>query len=139
MPQQPASSSVTSAPGILDSSARVAAVPVTAFSWQWPCRRIRRPRSASPSTSEPSSMASDSSSGTSLARAATAATRGSPGSSAAYSSLSVSRQDGSRPTIGASEPDRRATRSSAIARARSSRPLEMLERPQQPSAARRTR
>jgi hypothetical protein len=45
MPQQPASSSSTSAPGIRSSSARLASVPTPAFSWQWPWKTIRRPAS----------------------------------------------------------------------------------------------
>ena len=45
MPQQPASSSSTVTPGIRCSSATVAAVPTSAFWWQWPWKRIVRPAS----------------------------------------------------------------------------------------------
>ena len=46
MPQHPASTSMTSAPGMLRSSAAVAAVPASAFWWQWPWNRTRRPLTA---------------------------------------------------------------------------------------------
>ena len=63
--------------------------------------------------------------------------RGSPGCSARCSSRSVSRHDGSQPTIGTPRSAygaSRAVMSAAIPRAWSSRPLEMLARPQQPAA-----
>ena len=94
MPQQPASSSTTSAPGIRCSSATVAAVPASAFWWQWPWKRMRR-GPWSRSFSAPSSIASTSSSSTRRVRPATPR---SP-SSATCSSRSVSRHEGSTPVI----------------------------------------
>ena len=92
-----------------------------------PARAHRRSRSA------PSSIASTSSSSTSRVRSAM------PWSpiSARCSSRSVSRQDGSTPVIVA-VPSRRSDSASAFAVASSSRPLEMLARPQQPALSSRT-
>src|SRR3954453_16944733 len=134
MPQQPASSSTTSAPGIRSSSARVASVPTPAFSWQWPWKTIRAPCSAEPGRSvrSPASIARTRRWETSRAWPATASARGSPGSRARYSSRSVSRHDGSTPTIAVPRAASAASRSTiarAIPCAWSSRPLERLPRP----------
>jgi len=128
---------------MLRSSATVAAVPASAFWWQWPWNRIRLPltRLCPASASLPSAIAVTSSSSGSRVAAATAAARGSDGSSAGYSSRSVSRHEGSAATIGTPRPTssaRRWTIPDAIRLAWSIRPLERLARPQHPASSSRT-
>jgi hypothetical protein len=122
----------------------VAAVPTSAFWWQWPWNRIRRPLRSEPSRSRrpPSSIASASSSSTSRVAPATAKVAGSSGRSATCSSRRVSRQLGSTPTIGTPRSANGASRADIVAAsspAWSSSPLEMLARPQQASSSTRTR
>ena len=125
------------------SSATVAAVPASAFWWQWPWKTIGRLLTAASgsSASEPSSIASTSSSSTSRVCVRDGLRARVVGQQAGCSSRSVSRHDGSQPTIGtprSASGASRATIASAIPCAWSSRPLEMLERPQQPALSSRT-
>ena len=145
MPQQPASSSTTSAPGMRsqqrDGRRRAGQRLLVAVAVEHDppaadrrargraaARRRRSPRPAAPPRAAPGRPPP--------------AARGSPGSSARCSSRSVSRQDGSQPTIGTPRSASGASRSAmsaAMPRAWSSRPLEMLARPQQPPLSSRTR